>query len=121
MSVINNPTSSGGGGGSSTVGTSTLNFGSFPGTPMASVAVTGQASILTTSSVEAWLSPSSGTSDHGVDEHRIENIKITAGNLVAGTGFTIYGEVKSPVDNNGLNGSYVNNVYGQWTINWRWQ
>lgn len=117
MSVINNPSSSGGGG-SATVGTSTLNFGSFPGVAKASVAVTGQTSILTSSSIEAWISLNTATSDHSTDEHQIENFKLTAGNIVAGTGFTIYGEAFSPV---GTNMVPANIVYGSWTINWRWQ
>jgi hypothetical protein len=37
------------------VGTSIIDFGTFPGSNEASVAVTGQASILSTSAAEAWL------------------------------------------------------------------
>ena len=36
-------------------GTATLDFGAHPGSNEASVAVTGQTSILTTSKAEAWI------------------------------------------------------------------
>jgi hypothetical protein len=71
-------------------GTATLDFGAFPGASDASVAVTGQAGILAGSLVEAWLFPAA-TADHTADEHWVETIKVMAGNVVAGTGFTIYG------------------------------
>jgi hypothetical protein len=54
------------------------------------VAVTGQAGILAGSLVEAWLFPAA-TADHTADEHWVETIEVMAGNVVAGTGFTIYG------------------------------
>ena len=78
-----------GSGGSANVGKTTVNFGAFPGTTDASVAVTGQASILAGSVVQAWLLPQA-TADHSADEHLFEPIKVFAGNIVAGTGFTIY-------------------------------
>lgn len=71
-------------------GTATLDFGAFPGASDASVAVTGQASILAGSLVEAWLLPAD-TVDHLADEHMVETIRVVAGNVIAGTGFTIYG------------------------------
>jgi hypothetical protein len=81
----------------STQGTATLDFGAFPGASDASIAVTGQAGILAGSYVEAWLFPAL-TTDHSADEHIAETIKVFAGNIVAGTGFTIYG-----VNTNNLN------------------
>ena len=71
-------------------GTTTIDFGSFPGTSDASVAITGQGSIVSGSLVEAWLRPVA-TADHSEDEHMAETIKVVAGNIVPGTGFTIYG------------------------------
>jgi hypothetical protein len=71
-------------------GTALLDFGAFPGASDASVAVTGQAGILAGSLVEAWLFPAA-TADHTADEHWVETIEVMAGNVVAGTGFTIYG------------------------------
>jgi len=82
-------------------GTATLDFGVFPGGYDTSVAVTGQTGIAAGSLVEAWIRPV-GTADHTADEHMLEPIKVIAGNIVAGTGFTIYGfnthPVPAPVD-----------------------
>jgi len=71
-------------------GTVSLDFGVFPGGSDASVVITGQTSILAGSLVEAWILPAD-TADHTVDEHLVETLSILAGNIVAGTGFTIYG------------------------------
>jgi hypothetical protein len=72
-----------------TQGTTTVDFGAFPGASDASVAVTGQTSITGTSLVEAWLYPTA-TADHTADEHWVETIACCAGNVSAGVGFTIY-------------------------------
>lgn len=81
-------------------GTASLTFGVFPGASDASVAVTGQTGILAGSLVEAWIFPAA-TADHTADEHWVETIQVVAGNVVAGTGFTIYGrntnQVNEPV------------------------
>jgi len=90
------------------VGTTTVDFGTFPGSAEASIAITGQAGILASSLVGAWIEPTA-TADHSVDEHRIENIKIFASDIVAGTGFTIYAEC--------LLGGFL---YGQYTVAWAW-
>lgn len=71
-------------------GIATLDFGAFPGASDTSVAVTGQAGISSGSLVEAWIRPSA-TTDHSADEHLVETLEVFAGNVVAGTGFTIYG------------------------------
>jgi hypothetical protein len=71
-------------------GTATLDFGAFPGKSDASVAVTGQASIVAGSLVEAWIRPVA-TADHTSDEHMLETIKVFAADITAGTGFIIYG------------------------------
>lgn len=74
-------------------GTASLDFTAAPGTNSdVSVAVTGQTGIVAGSLVEGWVQLAA-TADHSADEARIEAIKITAGNIVAGTGFTIYGQV----------------------------
>jgi hypothetical protein len=75
-----------------TVGTATLNFGSFPGSNEASVAVTGQGTITTGSVAEAYFMADS-TSDHTASDHAYAPtfIELTCGALVNGTGFTIYG------------------------------
>lgn len=127
-------------------GTATLNFGAFPGASDASVAVTGQAGIVSGSLVEAWLRPEA-TADHSADEHMAETLKVLAGNIVAGTGFTIYGlntsqlneplappgagrrhvahttvgnNFKGPGDQNPSVGGKGTRIYGQWTCAWVW-
>ncbi len=86
-------------------GSATLDFGS-PSKPAASVNVTGQADIVVGSKVEAFVRLVA-TSDHSIDEHRIEQLSVKAGNIVAGTGFTIYGEAYPQTS-------------GQWNIDWVW-
>lgn len=91
-------------------GTATLNFGAFPGASDTSVAVTGQTGIVAGSTVDAWIRPVA-TADHSADEHLVETLDVVAGNIVAGTGFTIYGI------NEGIGDT---RLYGQWTVAWQW-
>lgn len=124
-----------------TTGTAVLQFGGYPGASDASVAVTGQAGIVAGSVVEAWLRLEA-TGDHSADEHWVESIEVYAGNIVAGTGFTIYGKNLNqvvpmlPARDLGINrtvgpGTGVNQVrqgfsnkaprlYGEWNVQWRW-
>jgi hypothetical protein len=104
-------------------GTTTVNFGAFPGKTDATVTITGQAGILAGSLVEAFIYPTA-TADHSADEHWVDPPRIMAGNIVAGTGFTIYCSAK-PADANQIAGNSKLNVdapmvYGQWTIGWVW-
>lgn len=101
-------------------GTATLDFGAMPGSAMAQVAVTGQTGILTSSQVEAWISLETATADHSKDEHLIENFRVRAGTIIAGTGFNIYGEVQHPWRGSDDAGEAGNRIYGQWIINWVW-
>ena len=128
-------------------GTAILNFGAFPGNSDTSVAITGQASILSGSFVEAWLVPTA-TADHTADEHLLESIKVIAGNVIAATGFTIYGintgQINEPLQEAGFNRNHISTgtaaantgygantntssvgglgtrIYGQWTVAWVW-
>lgn len=121
-------------------GTATLDFGGFPGASDASVVVTGQAGIVSGSVVEAWLRLES-TADHSADEHWVETIELSAGNIVPGTGFTIYGKntnqlteqaprqtppYRQPGPGTGNNQKRPavtgggTRIYGQWTVQWRW-
>ena len=121
-------------------GTATLNFGAFPGASDASVVVTGQASIVSGSLVEAWLRPEA-TADHTADEHMVETLKVFAHSIVAGTGFTISGFNTSEIiersndlgffqsaaigrDRLGGDGTLNHNrgtlIYGQWIVAWAW-
>ena|SRR5215217_6510437 len=92
-------------------GQTTVDFGAFPGSSDTSIAVTGQAAILTGSLVEAWLRLEA-TADHSVDEHWVEEIEVSAGNIIAGTGFTIYALHRPAQDDTML--------YGQFTVGWVW-
>lgn len=72
-------------------GSAIIDFGS--GNTDASVPVTGQSAIMTTSFCEAWIdgTDQAGTTDHSTDEHAM--FAATAGvvcrSIIAGTGFTI--------------------------------
>jgi hypothetical protein len=89
-------------------GTATLNFGAFPGATDTSVAVTEQDSIASDSYVEAWVSPAT-TVEHTADEHWVESLRVVAGNIQAGTGFTIYGRTDDKT-----------RLYGRFNIGWVW-
>lgn len=88
-------------------GTADLDFGAFPGVSDASLAVTGQAGIVAGSLVEAWIRPVD-TADHTADEHKIEQLDVIAGDIVAGTGFTITGVARNFP------------LYGIYKVAWVW-
>lgn len=73
-------------------GTATIDFGTFPGSNEASIAVTGQGSILATSKVEAYIMADDTTVDHTASDHRYFSalIGLTCGTPTLATGFTIY-------------------------------
>lgn len=109
-------------------GTATLDFGAFPGKLDASVAVTGQAGIASGSLVEAWIRPVA-TATHSADEHIMATtmMQVIAGNIVAGTGFTIYGLAVDATPGVGSIDGYFRNLprkvsrlYGTFTIAWAW-
>jgi hypothetical protein len=131
----------------SATGTATLDFGAFPGASDASVAV-ASAGIGAGSLVEAWLFPAA-TIDHTADEHLVETIKVVAGNVVAGVGFTVYGvntsQLNEPVTypekqasittstggtaiavkyaqpgRVAYGGGLGTRIYGKWNIGWVW-
>lgn len=110
-------------------GTAILDFGSFPGKLDTSVAVTGQGSILTTSLVEAWIRPQVATTVHSVDEHimAVSMLQVVAGNITAGTGFTIYGVVVDATPGyGGVDGMFRNlprktgKLWGTFNVAWAW-
>ena len=89
------------------VGTATLDFGAS-GSAFNSVAVTGQASILTSSVAEAFFMGDTST-DHTVEDHIITGslCKLICSSLVAGTGFTIFASAEQT-------------LYGKYTVHWVW-
>lgn len=95
------------GGGSANIGTATVNFGAFPGTTDTSIAVTGQAGIVSGSFVDVRKRLIT-TADHSPDEHFVEEWDVEAGNIIPGTGFTIYARTRNKP------------LYGQWNVAFSW-
>lgn len=93
-------------------GTSLLDFGAFPGAVDTSLAVTGQARITATSTLKAWIQPLA-TADHSVGEHYLAPPLVVAGEIVAGTGFTIRGF-------GGASSRDYPLAYGKWNVSWSW-
>lgn len=90
-------------------GTATLDFGTFPGGNEASVTVTGQSAISSTSKAEAWIMGDDTSADHTASDHRYASalIGLTCGTPTAGDGFVIYGRA-------------LDKLQGQWTVRWVW-
>lgn len=90
-------------------GTATIDFGAYPGSNEASIAVTGQASISATSKAEAYIMGDDTTADHTAADHRYiaSLIGLTCGTPSAGTGFTIYARS-------------TQKIQGTFSIRWVW-
>jgi len=73
-------------------GTATLDFGAFPGSNEASIAVTGLATIGASAKAEAFIMADDTTSDHTAADHRYAAVLVglSCGTPVAATGFTIH-------------------------------
>jgi len=106
-------------------GTTTLDFGVFPGSSHATVDVTGQTGFVTTSEVEAWIQPVA-TPDHSADEHKVETIKVVASYKVDGT-ITIdafnTSQLNEPVfgpSAQNWQGGKGTRLYGVWNVAWAW-
>ena len=91
------------------MGSATLNFGAFPGPNEASVAVTGQGSILATSKAESFIMADDTTTDHTAADHRYlaALVTLTCGTPSVGNGFTIYGRC-------------LDKMQGQVAVRWVW-
>jgi len=121
-------------------GVAEIDFGAFPGGSDASVTITGQTRIASTSAVQAWLQPAA-TADHTADEHRVETITVTAGNITPGVGFKIYASNSSqlyePLTMSSPSrfrtaaatvygyqersaGGRGTRISGVWSVGWRW-
>jgi hypothetical protein len=69
---------------------------------MVLTAVTGQASIGATPRIKVWFQGDSGT-DHNAYEHAVIMplaVSLTAGDIVAGVGFTIYASTQLRITGN---------------------
>ena len=121
-------------------GQTTVNFGTFPGSSDTTTAITGQTGILVSSLVEAWIRPEA-TAEHSADEHVFETLRVMAGNIVAGVGFTIYAlntnTLNEPLTQPGVDtfrpaatstygytepsvGGQGTLLYGSFTVAWVW-
>ena len=90
-------------------GTAIVDFGAFPGTDIATLAITGQSSITGSSMVEAYLDPTAAdTADHSSDEHLVADIDVRCSALVAAAGFMI----------NLIGRDSIH--YGKWNVIWVW-
>jgi hypothetical protein len=90
------------------VGTATINWGAFPGANEASVTVTGQTGITGTSHAEAWyMSEVLGSKTANDHAYMATLSELSCGNIVAGTGFTIYGRS-------------TEKLQGSFTVHWVW-
>lgn len=89
----------------STQGTAIIDFST--GKLEATVTVTGQGAIVSGSLVEAWPALTV-TANNPVDGANEEEFTVTAGDIVAGTGFTIYARPK------------VGKAFGQYNMFWVW-
>lgn len=88
-------------------GHTTIDFGAAPGVDSVRKSITSETGILAGSDVEATMR-CEASADHSADEHFIENIRINAGNIVAGTGFDIFAECT------------LGTAYGLWNVTWVW-
>jgi hypothetical protein len=123
-------------------GTTTIDFGAFPGASDASVVVTGQTGIGAGSILEAWIFPNV-SADHSADEHMVETIRAfaDASTIVAGVGFTIRAfntsQLNEPLETAGPSrfrsaaasvygyvspsvGGMGTRIYGIWNVAWVW-
>jgi hypothetical protein len=90
-----------------TTGTATIDFGAMPGSA-ASVTVTGQSGITAGAYAEAFLM-AEASADHNAEEHALaaEIVGLTCGDVIAGTGFTIYART-------------LITLTGAWKVRWVW-
>ena len=89
-------------------GTAEIDFGAWPGSNEASVAVTGQTAIAVGSNIAAVVSRES-TADHTVGDatYAALLVGLSVGNIVAGTGFTIYARS-------------LEKMQGKFAVRWLW-
>lgn len=131
-----------GGGGSLNTGTTTVDFGAFPGSNYATTNVTGQAGILAGSFINVVIRPIA-TADHLEDEHLVESIRLVVGTVIPGTGFQICAFDSEPRVEPGIaewqqggglggmssrtgagrrfdTGGKMIGIHGQYTVAWSW-
>ena len=101
-------------------GSTTVDFGAWPGDSEATTTVVGQTGYVAATPVEAWLLPVD-TADHTVDEHVMEEVDVTAYFLANGS-FTIRVAPRAyaltAVPNSGM--APPRRLYGVYTVGWAW-
>lgn len=90
-------------------GTATIDFGAFPGSNEASVAVAGQASILATSKVDVFIMADDTSGAHTASDHRYAALLLafSATTPTVGVGFTIHARC-------------LDKMQGTFAVRWRW-
>lgn len=99
------PAGAAGAGGATNQGTAIVDF--LTGKTDASIAVTGQAAIVGGSLVQAWPNLTA-TANNLNDALLAEDMLFSAGDIIAGTGFTIYAFCQR------------GSAFGKYNVNWRW-
>lgn len=99
----------GAGGGSSNFGTVTIDFGASPGSNEATVDVTGETGISSTSKVSIFVMGSDTSVDHTAADHKylLALASFVAHTVVTGVGFTV-------------GGRSIHKMQGKWTLRWTW-
>lgn len=97
----------GGGGAGLTQGTATLDFGAFPGSNAASVAVTGLTGITAGNKPKAFVNANASTSDHSANDHKYFAcfVGLSCGDIVSATSMTIHA-------------ISIEKLQGQWSVNY---
>jgi hypothetical protein len=77
-------------------GSAVIDFGSSPGKNSTTVVVTGQTYILSTSVINVFVMGDDTSTEHTSNDHKYLQLfaTFTAGTIVPGTGFTIYGTAR---------------------------
>ena len=90
-------------------GNTTINFGTGLGNNETSTVVTGQANILSTSKVQLYFMGDDTTATHTANDHKYATslMSMTAGTIIPGTGFTIYGRS-------------IHKLTGSWNVRFTW-
>lgn len=91
-------------------GTAILDFGAFPGASDAKTVIVGQSTITASANIEPWIRRAA-TADHSEDEHSMTSMLVSAGDIVPGIGFTIYGVSDEP---------FETLLVGQYSVGWAW-
>lgn len=108
-------------------GTTTVDFGAFPGSSHVTVDVTGQTGFISTSRHEAYIQPVA-TADHSTDEHVLETIGVKSVYQADGT-IRIHAfntsQLNERLERRGKNpdlevGGIGTLIYGVWTVAWVW-